>query len=308
MKILWFLEFILLLAAAPLLPGIINKIKAFFAGRKGPSIFQLYYDLAKLSRKSGVISATSGGVIKTAPAVIVASVIVAALFLPFGGISSPVAFTGDAVLFFYILALGRVAGVLAALDTGSSFEGMGASREVQFSALVEPVVMVIVGFLALWIGNENFSLSGIPRAVVPGHYVASGMVIVAFFIVLLAENCRVPVDDPDTHLELTMIHEAMILDYAGPDLALILYGASLKMSVFAAFFAMLVLPLVPVSGFLAEWLVFAAVVLAVPVVIGIIESSMARYRFLKVPQFLAGALALALLGLVFFIFFEGGII
>lgn len=308
MKIIWFVEFLLLLAAAPLLPGIINKVKAFFAGRKGPSIFQLYYDIVKLSRKSAVISSTSGGVLKIAPSVILVSVLAAAMLLPFGGIPSPLAFCGDAILFFYIMSLGRFAGVFAALDTGSSFEGMGASREMQFSAIIEPAVMAVVGFLALWVGNESISLSGTAQASGTGHYVAAGLVIAAFFIVILAENCRVPVDDPDTHLELTMIHEAMILDYAGPDLALILYGASLKLAVFASFMAMLVMPFIPECGFLAGWLVFAVVFVLVPVIIGIIESSMARYRFLKVPQLLAGALALALLGIGFYVFFERGVL
>lgn len=295
----WIIQFIFMLIAAPLLPGIINKVKAFFAGRKGPSVFQLYYDLIKLVRKECIVTHTSGGVLALAPCLTLATTLIAACFLPHGDGMSPLAFAGDAILFFYLLGLGRFITALGALDTGSSFEGMGASREMQFSAIVEGAVFCIIGFMAVLTKESNLSLSA--AAITPNalHIVSSLLTAGAFFVVLLAENSRVPVDDPETHLELTMIHEAMVLDYAGPDMALILYGSALKLWIFSAFFVIL---LPGVGGTI--WAlpgIFLTVVL-----VGILESCMARYRFLKVPQMLFGALAVALLGLCFLIFFEGG--
>ena len=295
----WIIQFIFMLIAAPLLPGIINKVKAFFAGRKGPSVFQLYYDLIKLVRKECIVTHTSGGVLALAPCLTLATTLIAACFLPHGDGMSPLAFAGDAILFFYLLGMGRFITALGALDTGSSFEGMGASREMQFSAMVEGAVFCIIGFMAVLTKESNLSLSA--AAITPNalHIVSSLLTAGAFFVVLLAENSRVPVDDPETHLELTMIHEAMVLDYAGPDMALILYGSALKLWIFSAFFVIL---LPGVGGTI--WAlpgIFLTVVL-----VGILESCMARYRFLKVPQMLFGALAVALLGLCFLIFFEGG--
>ena len=295
----WLIQFIFMLIAAPLLPGIINKVKAFFAGRKGPSIFQLYYDLIKLVRKESIVTHTSGGVLALAPCLTLATILVAALFLPHGDTLSPVAFAGDAVLFFYLLGMGRFITTLGALDTGSSFEGMGASREMQFSAMVEGAVFCVIGFIAVLTRETNLSLSSAVTYHGSAHIVSSILTAVAFFVVLLAENSRVPVDDPETHLELTMIHEAMVLDYAGPDMALILYGSALKLWIFSAFFVMLI------PGVAGTLLTLPAILLTV-VIVGIMESSMARYRFLKVPQMLFGALAAALLGLCFLIFFEGG--
>ena len=300
----WSIWFILSLLAAPLLPGIINKVKAFFAGRKGPSVFQLYFDLFKLLRKESIISLTSGGVIPLAPAMILAALLGAALFLPYGGVKPPLSFTGDIILFFYLLGTSRVVMIFGALDTGSSFEGMGASREAHFSALAEAAVFAVIGFLALLTGRcetDMLSFTGFS-----GSMYATSMMLcaIAFFIVLLTENCRVPADDPDTHLELTMIHEAMVLDYGGPELAAILYGGALKLWLFTAFLVMLLMP----AG---DWTigeyssVFAAGMLLVTVLVGCVESCMARYRVLKVPQMLTGALCIALLAVFFLVFFEG---
>lgn len=303
---LWTLWFVLSLVLAPLLPGVINKVKAFFAGRRGPSVFQLYYDLGKLLRKEGVFSTTSGGMLRIAPCITLAMLLAAALFLPYGLQSSPCSFTGDVILFFYLLGSARMAVALAALDTGSSFEGMGASREMQFSALAEAATFGVVGFLALLCRRGDLAmLAGTGHT---GALHATSVVLssAAFFVVLLAENSRVPVDDPETHLELTMIHEAMVLDCAGPDLALILYGAALKLWLFATFFVALLLPALPWGAWASAGIFFAAVLLT-GVLIGAVESSMARYRFLKVPQMLIGALGVALLGIFFLFFFEGGL-
>jgi len=304
------LYWILWLAATfilcPILPGIINKVKAFFAGRKGPSIFQLYYDLFKLLKKGSVISNTSGGLLKLGPCISLAAIVTAACLLPLGIVNSPLSFQGDVILFFYLLGTARLVTVWGALDTGSSFEGMGASREMQFSALAEAAIFGVIGCLATLTRRGDLTMLSSTAFSSSIHSVAILLCALAFFIILLMENCRVPADDPNTHLELTMIHEAMILDYAGPDLALILYGASLKLWLFASFFVILLFPAISV-GLLLSSVIFLAGIVATVIVIGIIESSIARYRFIKVPQMLIGAFGLSLLALFFLIFFDGGI-
>lgn len=307
--IFWFVSFVAALVLAPLLSGIINKVKAFFAGRKGPSLFQLYYDIVKLLKKDAVYSQTAGVLLKSAPCISLMATLTAALFLPFGMKVSPAAFGGDIIFFFYLLGTARFVTVLGALDTGSSFEGMGASREVQFSALAEAAIFGCLGFLVLL--TREFSLSGVltgaELAVENGHLTSVLLTAFALFIVLLAENCRVPFDDPETHLELTMIHEAMILDYAGMDLAAILYASSLKLWLFAAFITTLILP----GGLFPPWgeiaLYFAGILLCA-VITGIVESSMARYRFQKVPPLLISAVILPLLAILFLFIFDGGAI
>lgn len=303
-NLMWTAGLALALLGAPLLPGIINKIKAFFAGRRGPSLFQLYYDLAKLLRKGGVVTTASGGVFALAPCAGLALLLAAAVLLPHGRMASPLAFAGDFVLFFYLLGTARFVNVLGALETGSSFEGMGASREMQFSMLVEGVIFAVVCFVFFAFPLDSVSQFSLPFSNYAPHALSHLLVAAAFFVVLLAENCRVPLDDPETHLELTMIHEAMILDYAGPDLALIQYGAALKLWLFATLAVLLAVP--EVSG-VADFVFFYGEVLLTGVVVGCVESCMARFRFLKVPQMLLAALGLVLLGLFVRIFFEKGI-
>ncbi len=302
--LLWIFWFLAGLFLCPLLPGIINKVKAFFAGRKGPSVFQLYYDLAKLVRKECVKTKTSGGVLRPAPVVTLAALLTAGLLLPYGLLESPLSFTGDIILFFYLLGTARMATVLGALDTGSSFEGMGASREMQFSAIAEAVIFSIAGFLAVLTRRGDLNMLSQVEVTSSLHAVSVWLTAGAFFIILIMENCRVPADDPETHLELTMIHEAMILDYAGPDLALILYGAALKFYLFASFFVMLLFS--AGSNMLISAGYFLGGILLTTVLTGIVESCMARYRFLKVPQMLLGALGASILGICFLILCEGG--
>ena len=302
---MWYLCLFASFILTPLLPGLINKTKAFFAGRQGPPVLQLYADIAKLLRKGTVRSNTSTIVLRLAPSISLASLFVAALFMPFGISPSPLAFEGDVILFFYILGAGRLATVLGALDTGSAFEGMGASREVQFSAMAEAVTFAILGFLALLTGHLSLSgaLNGFDLTAWTHTGTSMALVVIAFFVVLMSENCRVPFDDPETHLELTMIHEAMILDNSGPDLAFILYGAALKLWILASFMVLQILPFEPIAsgGQIAAY--FAGVLLTA-VVIGIVESVMARFRFLKVPQMFVGSLALALVAILLFTFFK----
>ncbi len=288
---------LLALLLAPFFLGLVNQVKAFFAGRRGPGLFRLYFDLAKLLRKSCPRSATSTWIFDLAPSLALAATLLAALVFPWT--LEPCAARGSLspAVFFYLLAAGRFFTVLGALDTGSAFEGMGASREVQFSALAEPVAFVILGFLVLLTGQTSFAdlLAGYPADVWTHHAVSLLLTGIAFFVILLSECCRVPFDDPETHLELTMIHEAMVLDNAGPDLAFILYGAALKFELLAAFLVATLLPSLPLPP-AARVAALLGGVAATAALVGVVESTLARMRFLKTPQALLAALMLATLG------------
>ncbi|MFA6930609.1 MAG: NADH-quinone oxidoreductase subunit H [Lentisphaeria bacterium] len=302
---IWLGGLILSLVLCPLLPGVVNKVKAQMVGSQGASIWQLYYDLFKLFRKGSVYSHTSTWILPLAPLVSLAAMLIGMLFIPFAFTDSPFACQGDVVLFFYLLGLGRMLSVLAALDTGSSFAGMGASREMQFSTLTEIGIFCIVAFLVLMTGH--FSLSGLLNGFGTSAWSFSAaamlLVAVAFFIVLLSENCRVPFDDPDTHLELTMIHEAMILDYGGPDLGLIHYAAALKLWLFASIWVLILLPADVFRGLLGL-LVYLAAQLLVGVLLGVTESVTARFRFLKVPQILLSVPSLSLIAIILLLVFK----
>jgi formate hydrogenlyase subunit 4 len=287
------------LLGAPALPGIATRTKSFLTGRRGPPILQLYSDLAKLARKGLVYSRTTTLVFRAAPAVLTASVLTAALLLPLDGRASLFGFTGDLVAFAGLLALGRFALVLAGLDTGSSFEGMGTSREVTVAAFAEPALLLSLTVLVL--ATRSLSLGGMLGAPLASVWPAAAPSLVlasaSLFMLLLAENARVPIDDPATHLELTMIHEVIVLDHSGPDLGLILYAGAVK---FALFGVLVVSVLVP-RGRVEPWLAGAVLLIGLVVIaalVGIIEAVMARLRMDRLPQFLVAAAALAGLGVI----------
>jgi formate hydrogenlyase subunit 4 len=286
------------LLLAPLLLGVIARTKAFFAGRTGAPLLQRYFDLAKLLRKGAVYSETTTWVFRAGPVVSLAAVLGALALLPMAGGPALFGFAGDFVLLAYLLGLARFATVLAALDTGSAFEGMGASREVQFSALAEPALLLAL--VALARNAHELSLGSILGAVSGETWrhdaAALTLVTAALFVVFLAENSRVPVDDPATHLELTMIHEVMVLDTSGPDLALVELGAALKMWLLGGLVVSIVVPVR--SG--NPWIdlgAFVAGLLALAALVGVVESTMARLRLLRVPALLVSAGVLAALGL-----------
>ncbi len=294
MEPLPYLPLVLALLGAPMLRSVINRTKAWFAGRRGPPLLQPYRDLRKLLSKGAVYSRTTTWMFRMGPAVGLSTVIVAALLVPMATIAAPFAFVGDLFLFGYLLALGRLFTVLAALDTGSPFEGMGANREVYFSALTEPVLLLCLATLARQ--TDSLSLSRIYPAV--GVFSWSDatpllvLVAAAMLIVFLTENARIPVDDPTTHLELTMIHEVMVLDHGGPDLAFIEYTVALKLWVVGQLIVGIFVPATQLTlwgAMLAD--VVGLFVLAV--LVGVVESTMARLRMPNVPQLLLGAGALA---------------
>jgi len=287
------------LVLAPALSGVINRVKAVFAGRKGPSLMQLYYDLAKLLRKSSVYSHSTTLVFRMAAPLILACMLVALLMLPWGGMSAPVSFAGDFILLLYLLALARFFLVLSALDTASGFEGMGASREVLFSALAEPSLML--GFLVLILHTGSMGLSGIASGIGFSDWQSSApvlsMIALAWFFLLLCENSRIPVDDPNTHLELTMIHEVMILDNSGLDLALMEYASALKLWLFTGLLINLIVPL-RMENLFYQVCIFIPSMFIVSVLVGITESVMARLKLLTIPKVLLGSAALSIIALL----------
>ncbi|HEY8492992.1 MAG TPA: NADH-quinone oxidoreductase subunit H [Myxococcota bacterium] len=291
------------LAAAPLFVGLIAKLKARAVGRQGPPLVQPYRDLLRSLRKGAVYSRDTTWVFRAGPLLSALSAAAALFLIPAAGLAAPVAFAGDFLLLAYLLALGRVFTVLAALDTGSSFEGMGASRELLVSTLAEPALFLVLLTLVTRTGELSLSAILAPGGAAGGLHAAAplALAIGALVLLLLAENSRVPVDDPTTHLELTMIHEVMVLDHGGPDLALIDYGAALKLWAFAA----LTVGIALAPG---EWspaagaALFLAGMIAVAALVAVIESSMARLRLTRLPQFLVVAAVLAGFSLLLSIF------
>ena len=286
------LRLALWLLLAPLLPGIINKVKAWVAGRRGPPVLQLYYDLAKLWRKGVVMSNLASPGFIIGPAVAWVALIGAAMLMPLGPAGGAVSFRGDVLLLIYLLALARFCTAWAAMETGSAFEGMGSAREVSYAVLAEAALIAAVLSLIVHTGSVSLITMLSPSAGAGAALLAAGL-----FTVLLAENCRVPFDDPNTHLELTMIHEAMILDHSGPPLAAILHGASVKLLLFALLLVQAVLPIGEMSP-LAAGGALAAGVLTVTVGVGLIESFLARLAFRRVPLLLTIAFLLCLFALL----------
>lgn len=284
----------LIILMPPLLLGVINRTKATFAGRTGAPLLQPYHDIFRLLRKGSVFSRTTTWVFRAGPIVNLAATLGAALLIPLGNHFTPLSFNGDMILFVYLLALGRFFTATAALDTGSSFEGMGAAREVTFSCLAEPVICIALLVLSRLSGS--LSLSGMLTYTSTSLWINSGaallLLVAGLFFVLLSENCRIPFDDPNTHLELTMIHEVMVLDHSGPAFGMILYGAALKLFILGALFMQILLPL-RASSPLLDWLIFALSMIILAVIIGVVESVMARYRLVRVPQMLLAACVLS---------------
>jgi formate hydrogenlyase subunit 4 len=290
---------LLALLLAPLLPGVINRTKAFFAGRNGPPVLQAYFDLWKLFRKGAAYSRTTTWVFRAGPIVNFACLLAALAVVPLGRVISVVSFDGDMILLVYLLGLGRFFTVLAALDVGSSFEGMGASRETQFAVFAEPALLI--GLSALARNAQALSLTpmyaGLSAAIWAHVLPMLVLLCAGLFILFLSENCRIPVDDPNTHLELTMIHEVMVLDHGSVDFGFVLWGSYLKLWVLGALWVGLVLP--GTSGWpLADLAAGVAALLGLAVATGIVESITARVRLLRVPQLLVGAGVLCTLSLL----------
>jgi formate hydrogenlyase subunit 4 len=293
------MELVLALLLAPLLSGIVRRTKARVAGRTGPPLLQAYRDLRKLLARASVYSTTTTWVFRAGPFVGLSALLIALVLAPAGPLPALAAFPGDLLLLVYLLAAARFATALAALDTGSAFEGMGASREMAFGVLAELALLLALASLARTTGA--WSLTAVASHLTAAAWAGSAgslvLVAAALLGILLVENARIPFDDPTTHLELTMIHEVMVLDHSGPELAAIELGSMLKLWLFAGLLAAVIFPLrtglVPL-----DLAAHAAVVLGVGVAVGLVESTMARLPLPRVPQILLAIALLALLSMV----------
>ncbi len=289
---------LLVLAVLPIVViGFINRTKALWAGRRGPPILQFAFDLARLVRKRSVFSSTTTFVFRITPYIVLVTGAVSGAIVPMLGLPAPIEFPFDFVWFAYVWGLGRFALMLGALDTGSSFEGMGASREATFSALLEPAFFLVAGAACLTTHERSFAAMLHLRGAGSGAIVWA-CAVVALFVVVQVESARMPVDDPTTHLELTMVHEVMILDHSGPGLAAVHAGSAIKLTVGLGLIATLLNPLV---GRASAAMVIAsnvALILLLAVTIGTIESVIARLKLKTVPQYIAFAVVAAAIGLL----------
>lgn len=264
--------------------GFVIRTKSLVSGRKGPGILQPMKDIIRLWKKGAVYSKTTSLIFQIAPTIYFTSVLVAVLMIPHGNIKGLISFDGDFIMFAYFLALGKFLMIISALDTGSSFEGMGASREALFSMLVEPAFFIIMGSFALFTGHTSFydifsTLNYGPSI----SYLIGGLATFVLVLIAMIENSRMPVDDPKTHLELTMIHEVMILDNSGFDLGMILYTTLLKFAMYGAIIANFFIGAAPIEISIPLFLVIQ---LAFAVSVGLLESFMARFRMSHNPQFI----------------------
>ena len=289
--LLWLLAIIM----APFLSAVILKVKAFFGGKKGPPLLINYFTLIKLMKKGSVYSTSTTLLFKLGPMVSLGAALTALMFLPIAGQKPLFAFNGDIIFILYLLGLGRFFTIAAAMDTASPFEGMGAAREAYFPIICEATLFMVLILFYLLTGELQLTayFSG-SQPMTLWQTAGSPLlfVVIAFFIILLTENSRVPVDDPATHLELTMIHEVMVLDHSGPDLALIELGSFCKLFFYSSIIATLMTPFDLGQPPLNMGLYFVAL-LVVYMAVGITESVMARYRMDLVPKFVLTSFALA---------------
>jgi len=287
------ISFVLIITASLFFMGIVIRTKSLASGRKGPGIFQPLKDVIRLWKKGAVYSQTTSFIFQIAPSIYFASIVMAILVVPFGQYRGIISFDGDFVFFAYVLALGKFFSIISALDTGSSFEGMGASREALYSMLAEPAFFILMGSFALLTGQTSFH--DIFIAMHFGSYVSFALGVLATFVLVMIamiENSRMPVDDPKTHLELTMIHEVMILDNSGFDLGLILYGTSLKFAMYGALIANFFVDELPLYFTIP---IFFAVQVVFAVTVGFLESFSARFRMNHNAQFIFTLTSVSLL-------------
>ncbi|MEI6124832.1 MAG: NADH-quinone oxidoreductase subunit H [Bacteroidota bacterium] len=284
---------LLIIIIALLFPGVINITRSLLSGRKGPGLLQPLKDLIRIFRKGSVYSHTTGAIFKLAPTISFAAIVCASLVLPIGPWKAALSFEGDFVFFIYMLGLGRFLAIVSAMDTGSSFEGMGASREAHFAMLAEPAFLILLGSLVLFTGHYSFH--DIFTTMRNGSAFAYGIGVMSAFLIFLftlVETCRLPVDDPRTHLELTMVHEVMILDNSGFDLGLFMLTSAMKFAVFGTIIA---------DFFLFEataWsalLIFVGIQTGLAIMVAFVESFMARFRMTHNPQFILSLTSLAFL-------------
>jgi formate hydrogenlyase subunit 4 len=303
-----YLQFLIIILFSPLLNGIIKKFKAYMQGRIGPGIFQPYFDLIRLFRKDMVVSVVASWIFKATPYIVMTSVIAASLIIPVITLKSPFGMIGDVIALIYILALGRFFMALAGLDTGTAFGGEGSSREMTVAVLVEPMMMLSIFTAAVSAGSTNIARIAETQNMLysPSHILA----LAAFIVAVVAETGRIPVDNPDTHLELTMIHEGMLLEYSGRYLALMEWAHYIKQMLLFTITADIFFPAgisytTEIYGLVLSTGVYILKMLCFAATMALIESSRAKIRFFQLPSLLGGAFVLALLSLVIHIMMGG---
>lgn len=295
-----YLQVIILILFSPLLNGMIKKLKANMQGRVGPGVLQPYYDLLRLLRKDMVVSRVTSWVFKATPYVVFASAASATLLVPVVTTQKIFGMQGDVIALISVFALGRFFMALAGLDAGTAFGGEGSSREMTVAILVEPMMMLALFTAAITAGSTNIaSIASAQRAFSsPSHLLALSALVVA----IIAETGRVPVDNPDTHLELTMIHEGMVLEYCGRYLALMEWAHYLKQMVLFTVAVDIFLPVGLArsagAGMAIPALIYAVKMTIMAAVMAAVESTRAKVRFFQLPSILGGAFVLAFLALV----------
>ncbi len=299
-----YFQFLIIIILSPLVNGIIKKLKANMQGRVGPGIFQSYYDLIRLFKKDMVISSITSWIFKATPYIVFTSTIAAAMIVPVITTRVPFGMIGDVIALIYIFALGRFFMALAGLDAGTAFGGEGSSREMTVAILVEPMMMLSIFTAAISAGSTNIIKIAETHSMLytPSHILA----LSAFIVAVIAETGRIPVDNPDTHLELTMIHEGMILEYSGKYLALMEWAHYMKQMLLFTIAAGIFFPLgisnnIEISGLALSSGVYFLKILFMAFLMALIESTRAKMRFFQLPSLLGGAFVLALLSLLTFI-------
>lgn len=303
---------LVLIFLAPLLAGLIKKVKAGLQNRKGPSIFQVYRDIFKYMRKDSVISKHTSWIFTVTPLIVWTSVLLAGLLVPTVYPFSLMAPFGDIIVFIYLLALARFFMALAALDAGSSFGGMGASREMAVSSMVEPALFMAIGALALLTKTTDLSGMVVYLAQNPSEVFTPGflLLLIAFYLILITETGRIPVDNPDTHLELTMIHEGMLLEYSGKNLGLMLWASAIKQLIMFSIMANIFLP----WGIFTDYSWFALIantffylikIIVIGIIVAFTEISFAKMRFFQIPEFLTSSLVISFLAIIMYLSMGG---
>jgi len=306
-----FVQWLVVVIGAPMLVGVIRKTKARLQGRRGARIWQPYWDLRKLLIKEAVISENTSWIFRFTPYIVFGTMLVSALIVPVLTTAGALQPIGNIILLMYVFLLGTFFLALAGLDAGSSFGGMGASREMAIAALAEPTVMIAIFAIALRAGSTGLremigrSVSDPLLLLNPGHLLA----FASFFIVALAETGRLPVDNPSTHLELTMIHEAMILEYSGRYLALIEWASAIKLFLFLTLLGNIFVPWGIAVSLQPAALAIGVVALALKlgilaVSLAMLETAVAKLRLFRVPELLTGSFMLALLAVISFFFLK----
>jgi formate hydrogenlyase subunit 4 len=279
------ISFILIVLTSLLFPGIIVKTKALTSGRKGPGLWQPMHDIIRLMRKGNVYSHTTSIIFQIAPVIYFCTLFFGIFFIPFGNKPGLISFHGDLIVFIYLLGLGKFFLILNGLDVGSGFEGMGSNREALYSMLAEPAFIILFGTFSLMAGYDSF------YGIYAHWHLTTGSTLVlsvlaAYILVQIAmiENSRLPVDDPKTHLELTMVHEVILLDNSGFDLGLVQLANALKFGIYGALIANFILP--EHQSIIVRALIFISVIFLFAIVVGLMESFRARFKMEKNPQFI----------------------